>query len=266
MLLIPVLFFSFITDYWNMGYDIIDAQRQNLEELAQGLFGEENLFLMGHYPQKHEVAVYGKGEISSHIRITGINGILNHKDDWMAFTRLISESHGNINVHSVFWPSEGWSNDISRAALIKAGTITDISKSLAILWRQMIEEMGGIEGPGTIIHYAHSIGSVETYNAKLLMTPKECAKIKVITLGTPYLYPNKDFQSVTHYVSYRDGVTILDLITYIEAIHLSHDHIIFIGDPYAGIPLIDHFVCFGTYYDQILQLGRQFVEENQFCL
>jgi hypothetical protein len=263
---IILLFLSFITNSWQVGYDFIDQQKQNLESMAETVFGEYGLFLMGYYPQKGEIAVYGKGEISSHLRVTAINGILNQKEDWQAFMQLISESHGNINVHSVFWASEGWSNDVYRATIVKSGTPTEASQLLSLLWRQMIEEMGGIDGPGVILHFAHSIGAAETHNAKLLMTPQECAKIKVVTFGSPYLFPNEDFLSVTHYVSYRDGVSLLDMITYVEAMNANHEHIIFIGSPYEGLPLIDHFVRFGTYKDQILRLGEEFVHEYEFML
>lgn len=265
MFLLIVLWTSLITDCWDQGYKLIEMQKENFNQLATHLFSDFSLFMMGYLPEEHQITTYGKGEISSHLRVTAINGILNQKEDWLKYIRLLSETHGNINVHSVYWPSEGWAGDLYKCALAKSGAHSESTKNLCILWRQMIEEMGGIDGPGEVLHYAHSIGSVETYNALSLMTPREASKIKVITFGSPHLFPNEGFSDVTHYISYRDGVAMIDALTYYEALNSGHPHIIFLGDT-DGIPLLDHFIRFGTYREKIEELGLHFISQYQLVL
>lgn len=256
-----LLFFSFLIDAWNAGQEYIQKQHKAVEQMAQQAFGDFRLFLMGFYPEKEEILVCGYGEISDTIRITAINGILNQRTDWLAFLQSISSSHGNINVHSTFWPSEGWTKDIYKCLSIQQGNINDTAISLAHLWRQMIDELGGIDSPGHILHYAHSIGAAETFLARSLLTPEECQKIHVVTFGTPHLFHNDHFASLTHYISHRDGICMLDAVNYGYATQGEHEHVEFIGDPFDGPPLIDHFVYMGTYQDKIHELGAQFVQE-----
>lgn len=255
-------FFSYIYNVWQSGWNFIAEPKDHVENIASEFLGDFRLFLLGVYPEKDQLITYGKGEVSKSLRVTAINGVLNRKEDWLAFIKSISDSHGHVNVHSTFWPSGGWTKDMLKTVKIKMGGVTDTGRSLAVLWRRLIQEMGGIDGPGMILHYAHSIGSAETFVAKSLLTPEECQKITVITFGTPEIFVDDDFNQVIHYISYRDGISMLDPINYANALHNGMDHVIFIGDSSEGPPLIDHFVASGSYYDQIQELGALFVKQH----
>lgn len=254
-------FFSFLYNYWDASQQFIQDQRSAVEKMTKEHLGDFRLFLMGWYPEEGEQITYGRGEVSDLIRITAINGILNQRSDWLRFIKMISTSHGHVNVHSTYWPSEGWTKDIFKCLVVHSGTISETSISLANLWKKMIEEMGGIEAPGRIIHYAHSIGAAETFLARSLLTHEERQKISVITFGTPYIYPDDDFYEVTHYISYRDGISMLDAVNYLGAIHTGKEHVVFISDHLEGPPLIDHFIYHGSYRDKIEELGAEFVAQ-----
>jgi hypothetical protein len=249
--------FSFFNYFWQRGKEITRIQKETIEKAAHQLWGEFRLHLLGFYPETNERATIGKGEVSEKVRLTVINGILNQKKDWQELIQCISQSHGNVNVHSVYWPSEGWTKDVYKGLMANSGHLSDAVKDLVILWRSLIEEMGGIDSDCLIIHYAHSIGAVETNVAKQLLTPAEMQKIKVCTFGTPHLYPNTDYLDVTHYISQRDGVIFLKPLAYFAAITDPNYKIVLIGDD-KGPPLIDHFINFGTYHDKILDLGAEF--------
>ena len=91
--------------------------------------------------------------------------------------------------------------------------------------------MGGIDGGGLIIHYAHSNGVVHTNNALRLLSPEEKAMIRIYTFGSPAVLTNHEAESVTNYISYRDGVSLLDPIGFFRGLFGFSDHVTFVGTP-----------------------------------
>lgn len=203
---------------------------------------------------------YGMDEPDDEIRITFINGILNQESDINTSLELISKAHNNRPVHYVYRGTNGWVKDSIDTNLIKLGIITSESAiRLANLWKKLIAEMGGIEGKGVIVHYAHSIGGTETCAAKKLLLPEEARKIRVIAFGTAtVIHHDSGFHSVVNYISYRDGVPLThpfqypysSPFLYLQALLSKKDHVVFIGTP-AGVPLIDHM--FETYWSYWLE-------------
>lgn len=233
-----------------------------VESLGKKIFGRDFLNMAGfYYDEPPEIGIFGHGELHEKIRITLINGILNVREDAMATAKLFSQSHGGINIHFIFRPSLGWAWDILKSTLIKGGYISQQAQDVALAWRMMIREMGGVGGGGKIIHYAHSIGAADTLAAKQLMKPEELAMISVVTFGSPIVFPKGGFASVVNYASVRDFVPFLrKLRIFIE----EDNNIIFLGSHF-GVPFIDHLLDNTTYRTAIERLGQEFIESYVFC-
>jgi hypothetical protein len=189
---------------------------------------------------------------------------MNAKEDLLNSVQAISISHGHAPVHYVFQATEGWSWDLLRSILSKLGFISSHARALAYLWKSLIEEMGGPEGGGTIIHYAHSIGGTNTLAAKSLLSPEEQSMIQVVTLGSPTMIPDEGFQSVINYVSVHDWVTLLDPANRLLSYFKDYAHIICVGDP-DNPPItknffVDHLLEDDTYKSLIISHGKKFIE------
>ncbi|MDB2613839.1 hypothetical protein N9Y92_01620 [Chlamydiales bacterium] len=254
-------YFDWISPFWDTQTSQFNQYSEALESISHHIIGEFNLFLWGIYPELTETGTVGNGEFSPKIRISAINGILNNQINGQDLAIMISDLHGGQNVHYTYWPSEGYTRDLFHTFLCRTGYISDTSKKIANTWRKLIDEMGGLNGEGTIIHYAHSVGAQETSCAISLMSDQELKKIKIITFGSPYLFENDTLLEVTHYVSKRDGISmILDPFTYTEAAIKGLPHVYFVGD-HAGPPLIDHLLIYGTYLDILTEIGIQFQKD-----
>lgn len=245
-----------------------------LEKVGKKLFGEKMFMLLGYHFEETEVGDNGKPEKSDKIRVTLINGILNTRVDLIENLNIISSAHGGIKVHYIFRPTEGWMWDVSKAVMVKLGYSLGFrsshSRQLAQLWKDMIEEMGGLGGGGVIIHYAHSLGGTETDRARELLTPEEQQMIHVITIGSATMIRNEGFRSVVNYVSVRDGVSRLDVFGRIRNCFDPNTNIKFVGDwtnefwiPIIGL-IIDHPLYVESYMGVVDQLGKQFLID--YCL
>ncbi len=245
--------------YLQNQFSLSNHIQPHLDQIAQHLFGKTSLSMMGFYsPEPLERGVCGHGELGNHIRITAINGILNLREHCDAGVALLSNAHGGVNVHYVFYPSEGWTRDLFNVILAKFGYVTPHAKLLAATWKDLIQEMGGTNGGGLIIHYAHSIGGTNTEIAKSLLTPEEQRMIRVITIGSATAVSDSGFESVTNYISHRDGVILADLFGYFHAL-VNHDsHVVCVGSKWDGVPLIDHLLTMETYRRLIEALGQEF--------
>lgn len=235
--------------------------RPEVEKVAESMFSRGFLVLFGFYLDKPETGIYGKGEISDKIRVTLINGILNIRYDIIDNASMISNTHGGVNVHYVFRPTEGWTWDILKCTAVKFGYISPQARQLAETWKAMIKEMGGVGGGGIIYHYAHSIGGTDTCTAKSLLTPEEQKMIRVITLGSATIIQDDGFHSVVNYVSCRDGVCLLDPFGYLSGLTSFYANVVFLGN-YWGIPFIDHPLCSQTYQAILEALGKEFIEKH----
>lgn len=225
-------------------------------------FNKGFLQLSGYYyhPAETGRTPYGE-ELNDTVRITMINGILNIKTDMEHLLKVFSETHGNVPIHYVFRPTEGWTKDLLLSTLSKMGYLSSYAIELADTWKRLINEMGGAGNGGRIVHYAHSIGATDTYVAKSLMTSQELEMIDVITLGSPSLIPNNvGFRSVVNYISKRDGVCLLDPIGYIHSWMSEESNAEFLGS-FWGVPFIDHTLYTDTYGKIIKTLGEGFLAE-----
>ncbi len=121
-----------------------------LEKVGKTLFGDSTYLLMGHSCEETQIGYYGDQEISDKVRVTFINGILTTQNTMWYNLDVISQCHGGVKVHYIFRPTEGWTWDISRAITIKMafqfGFRSMHATLLALMWRGLIREMGGIEG------------------------------------------------------------------------------------------------------------------------
>lgn len=230
-----------------------------VDEVAEGVFGTRYLALTGYYVDKPDSGTYGNGEFSDKVRVTCINGILNTRSDCMNAVAALSETHGGVNIHYVIYPTEGWTHDLVMGGLAKLGYVSSHATLLAETWKKMIQEMGGTEGGGVIVHYAHSIGGTNTMIARDLLSPEEQRMIRVITLGSATIVPNTGFQSVINYLSCRDGISITDPIGFLQGLYSPESNVVFLGSHF-GIPFIDHMITMETYRRAIEMLGREFVE------
>ncbi len=233
--------------------------RPHFENVAQQIIGKGPLYLAGFYKDASETGVHGKGEILDKVRITLINGILNARIDYKETIDFLSETHGGNNVHYVFNATEGWTGDILNAVAAKFGYVSPAAHMLAETWKEMIHEMGGVDGGGQILHYAHSIGGTHTYSALTLMTPEELKMINIVTIGSATLFSHSGVGSIMNFISRRDGVALLDPVGYFKGLLGLNPNTIFIGS-WAGIPLVDHMLTSQTYFDLIEILGQRFIQ------
>lgn len=234
---------------------------ENFEEYAKAILGPWTYAASGVYSYPQRIGIYGNGEISDNVRISLINGILNDPSDHMQNLELFCDLHGGVNIHYVFRPYEGYTKDILRCMFVKVGWISPQARELAKKWKELIAEMGGIGQGGTIIHYAHSIGGTDTYRARTMMTPEELKMIKVISIGSATMIPNRDFQAVINYTSLRDGVSqLIDTVAYLSGFLDGQTNIVYL-DTLWGIPIIDHMINNPGYSAIVKMKGEEFINK-----
>ena len=228
--------------------------------VAQEEFGPTLFMLAGLQDDGKSVdqGVVGDGEVSDRIRLTLITGVLNDQESVLDAARLISQTHGGENVHYIFHPTASWTSDIFYGVLTLVGYTPPSSRKLAERWRELIEEVGGIGSGGMILHYAHSLGGLETFRASQLMTEDELKMIRVITFGSAKVLTDERFHSVHNYVSWLDPVMIFDA-RYFNSADLLGTNLTFLT--HSGIsPIENHTFCGAVYGKVIRELGRRFVE------
>lgn len=240
----------------------LDTLEEQFEEAAKEVVGPMLLVMFGYYPAHPEVGVYGDGEVDDKVRVTFVNGMLNIKSDFMESVKILSSTHGNVNIHYIFRPTGGWSSDVIDSILVKCGCASEQAWLLAATWKKLIEEMGGVDGGGKILHYAHSIGSGDTLIARDLLSPEEQKMIMVMTFGSPIMIPNEGFGHVINFVSVRDAIPLLDLSAHIDVLSYATYTINYVGT-YLGIPFIDHLFNGTTYRAVLESLGQQFINLYQ---
>lgn len=253
----------------NFFYDVGDwfrtylspaAMRDYLEFIGEKLIGFGYALFLGDRSFVSHQGIYGQGEISDKARVTFINGIANEPHHVMFCIEDLSESHGNVNVHYVYSATRGFLLDVIRAAKVRFGHTSPEAYLLLDTWRQMIAEMGGTDGGGKIIHYAHSIGAGDTERALALMSDEERRMIEVYTFGSPMLLKHeKPGETVLNFINIRDGISLLDPFRYLKALLAGDHQIVFIG-VMDGIPLIDHYFRTDSYQRVWETLGRYFVK------
>jgi hypothetical protein len=218
------------------------------------------LYFTGYYFDDSQQGIVGRGEVSDKIRITFMNGILNHADESVASAELLSALHGHENIHYLYRSTTGIQGDILRAGLLKLSDYTSPEAlQLADIWRDMIQEMGGNSAGGKIIHYVHSLGASETEMASRLMIPEELAMIEVVCFGSPRVLSGMGFSKVKHYASRRDPIICADLLKYFYSAWFEQDEVVLINS-FVGLPILDH--SFRDTYRAVLEdHGKKFVEK-----
>ena len=229
--------------------------RSTYEDVFFELIGKSWLRLLGYNPDPSDRGTYGGTDALPKIRITLINGILNGAPEAKENAALLSTTHGNVPVHFIYAATTGFAGDIFRACLGKAGIASHQAKMLAALWKDLIREMGGANGGGIILHYAHSLGATDTLHALQQLEPEERKCIRVATFGAPTLIKEGECAKVDNYVSVKDGVPTLDPPRY----HTGAPNIHFIPSE-SAFPL-DHVLAGKTYRTVLETLGQQFQEE-----
>lgn len=232
--------------------------RQEMGAVMEPLFGKLFLLMHGFYEENECVGVYGKGEIHDKIRITALNGLLNLNEHWLDSVKLISQLHGNTNVHYILDPTKGWTGDTIKGFLAKCGYVLPATKLLAQTWKSLISDIGGIHGGGLIMHFAHSIGGTNTVIARDLLSPEEQKMIKVITIASATIVPNKGFESVVNYISGCDFIGVMDPFSYINSF-FNRTNVVHL-ESVSGIPMLDHVLSSQTYMRLLETLGHDFLE------
>jgi RHS repeat-associated protein len=240
--------------------DWLHEFRATYEDLFFKLVGQIWLRCMGYNLDASALHVHGEGEKHPKVRITLINGILNGIPEAGSSAALLSSTHGDVSVHFIYAATEGLAGDMLRGAVSKAGLPSRQAKLLAALWRQLIDEMGGVEGGGTILHYAHSLGATDTLNALQLLELNERQLIRTSTFGSPTLLNDGVCGKVDNYVSMNDGVPVIDYQRYCDGANGMRANVHFVPSDCA-IPLIDHYFDGKTYRGVLEMLGQKFQEE-----
>lgn len=259
---------------WSALFDELGVQeeaRVKMRNYARSFFGPGIYRFMGYdCHDKSETGTYGTHEHNDKVRITFMNGILTTKNMHLENLEIISTTHGDSRVHYVLLATEGWSADMAKMLGIKfgfyAGFQSRYAHELARVWRKLIEEMGGADGGGIIIHYAHSLGGTITDRARHLLTPEEQKMIRVTTFGSATLVENKGFDDVVNYVSIHDGVAnnpiLIDPLGHFRNFVDPNSNVIFLGRFFAWwFWPIDHLLNGRTYRTIMVELGEQFIED-----
>lgn len=228
-----------------------------VDHLLELTVGRPFLIFMGHINTKSHQGVYGHGEVNEKVRVSFINGVLADYSDLVNAVQGLSSAHGNVNVNYVYRPTQGWVGDVLFGILVRLGYVSSEAHALADAWKGLIGQMGGVNGGGKIIHYAHSIGALETMHALKLLSPDEQKLVHVHSLGSPTL--SSDNPQIHHYISVRDGVGFLDMGAYIQAYSGNSPNVHFVGTHF-GLPLIDHLFFNETYQDLWKSMGRTFTD------
>lgn len=229
------------------------------KQVFEHMTGNGFLLLSGYNSTEKQVGYYGKGELNNKVRVSYINGILTEEHGLMDSVKALSECHGNVNIHYVYRPTKGWVRDILTSLAVTLGFVSEQAEMLADLWKEMIEDMGGLDGGGKIIHYAHSIGAKETMRALSLLTKEQQQLVHVYAFGSPSVAVENPNYQIRHFISIRDGVCLLDLASFIRACKGEISNVVFTGTA-LGIPLVDHLFRDQTYQDIWKSMGRTFTE------
>lgn len=238
----------------------LQHMQPSITNACEQFLGKGFLSLSGFYEHPPELGSFGHKEASDKVRITLLNGISNIRSYFKESLELISSAHGGTNVHYIFRPTEGWCWDMMKALLIKFGYVSPYARALANTWKELIQEMGGVESGGLIIHYCHSLGGADTATAASLLTPEEKKMVRVISFGSATrISDTLGFESATNYMSVRDGVAFFDPIGWFTGFVSQDKDVVFIGS-FLGIPLIDHSFGSPTYQSVMINLGAVFMK------
>ncbi len=246
--------------------EAFDFFKKHIDDALHGTVGEDFLRLFGYYDEESTSGCFRPDcHKDEKVRITWINGLFNLRKHVENNLAEFSDAHGGHTIYYVFYATGGWTEDILHSVRVKLNNhVSPVAQMLGKLWKKLIAEMGGPNGGGVIIHYAHSMGAMNTLMAKSLLTQEEQKMIHVITLGTPLmLSESAGFGSVTNYISRRDGVSLADPVGYIKAWVLDDMNVAWVGSS-EGIPFVEHYLETDAYRGVVKRLGAEFVETYSY--
>lgn len=256
-----------INQKWHSNFEVPSFYFETeLERCGRQLFGNRLFELLGLSRENIPIGPYGKHEINDKVRVSYINGILNTRALMLEALCLISNSHGDVIVHNIFRPTLGWTKDVLEAIVIKtsymvAGHISKYAVELVRLWRSLIQDMGGVDGGGVIIHYAHSLGGTDTDRARDLLSEKEQKMIRVVTFGSPTLIKKGGFQKVVNICSSCDGIPAFDVLGHIRNYSDEDSNIYVKTAKKAPVWPCDHVLSGSSYGLVLEEMGKAFQEE-----
>ncbi len=232
--------------------------RTHFEDVAFKVMHKSLWTLLGYNPDATSVGTVGSKAPPKNVRITMINGILNGRADVIKHASTLSRLHGDVEVYYLYSASAGFTADVSRSLAMKVGLQRERAELLSATWKRLIQEMGGVESGGMIMHYAHSIGGEDSYYALQRLSPQERKMISVHTFGSPFLIPQGAAADVKNYVSRRDGVPFLDTVRYLQGLNGNTPDVIFLDSKAGALPLVDHYMMGPTYKAALEGLGNAF--------
>lgn len=254
-----------INEKWDTAFPVPLSAHPESEEFGREFFGDTIYEFLGLTEESKPIGPYGEREICDKVRVSYINGILNTRDMMIESLRFISESHGGVLVHSVFRPTLGWTQDVLQGLKIKLtyifGYYSQYAECLANLWRSLIKEMGGVDGGGVIVHYAHSLGGTDTDRARDLLSEEEQRLIRVITFGSATMVRKVNFQHVINIKSSCDGIPGLDMSGYWENFHDEEFNVCVRTAEDAPVWPFDHLLTGATYGPILESMGHEFQKE-----
>ncbi|MES2344595.1 MAG: RHS repeat-associated core domain-containing protein [Chlamydiota bacterium] len=229
------------------------------------LLGGEYLRAFGHFllneaaPERLPSHVGSVGQIDyEKARFTVINGMLTYAEECKDYADLVSNFFGGAIVHYMYNSSGGAVVDLSHSVFSKFGHTDGDARTLAAHLRVLIDQLGGVNGGGTIYHIAFSEGGLITERALELLTEEERQMIVVNTFGSASLFSSSLARDVTHFVSVRDLVPMTDTLNYIKAVYCTltsrPTNVHFVGT-WKGVPLIDHGFTNKCYFDEMKDFG-----------
>ena len=179
------------------------------EPLEEGRVKKEDLDR--NTPIEALCGIVGNGEMFRKVRVTWINGIDHTSEDAIRLAKCISKAFGDVNVHYVCNETAGFWNDLAQAGMQKiAGRVTPEVKALAIHFKKLIHDLGGVDSGGKIIHLAHSQGAIITYLAKAYLTSAELKMIDVITFGAAQVITSDSYNTALNYISEKDPLLFIN--------------------------------------------------------
>ncbi len=261
-------FFNWTYSYWAQVESL--SSTNSFEKIGRYLLGDD-FYNLSFHQNESSWGTVGEAEISEKVRISYVNGILTSNSSMSSNLNIISQMHGGNKIHYVFRATKGWSEDILHCVYIKGlfsfGYRSPYTDLIVQTWRKLIDEMGGVNGGGTIIHYAHSLGGTETERARHLLTPEERNMIRVITFGSSSFIDKRNFQDAVNHVSRRDFVQIIEFLSgrdfYDTNLNLHfHSKINWLCMyQKKGFPIVDHFLSGDTYLPILENCGKEFLKE-----
>lgn len=190
----------------------------------------------------------GNREINPRVRISAINGIqytlLHARSLWTA----VSNEFGT-KIHYVYYPTKGHQFvDGSTALWEKHFQVNEELVDLLVEhWKGLIEEVGGVNGPGVIYHIAHSQGGLVTSRAARKLPPEYRRKIHMITYGA-HEHPLLEFASLTNVMCKADR------IDYFNPYDTDHPSVVLIDPIPGGTIYANHGVEPGQVYWKHIQM------------